>query len=129
MSEAHPIRVLVVDDHKILRIGLAVFLENYDDMILVGEASNGQEAVDLFEQLQPDIVLMDLRMPVMDGITATSVILHNFPLARIIVLTSSFSPERQQEAVDAGAFRLLRKNISIETLASAIWEAVDGTRS
>jgi CheY-like chemotaxis protein len=116
------IRDLIADDHSILRLGLATFLENYDDMVMVGEAANGQEAVDLCQQLQPDIVLMDLLMPVMDGVTATTIISHTFPQTRIIVLTSTISDEIHQEALSAGAHGYLQKNISVDTLANTIRE-------
>jgi two-component system, NarL family, response regulator LiaR len=123
MSQNGQIRVLIVDDHEILRMGLSIFLEACDDMMLVGEAANGQEALALCDQLSPDVVLMDLAMPVMDGMTATTIIANNYPRINVIVLTSTFSSEREQEALDAGAYSYLKKNISIDTLASVIRDA------
>jgi NarL family two-component system response regulator LiaR len=123
MDNHPPIRVLIVDDHEILRMGLAAFLETLDDMVMVGEAKNGQEAVNLCRSLHPDVVLMDLGMPVMDGMTATSIISQDFPMIHIIVLTSTFSDEKRQAAFNAGASAYFRKNISIDTLATAIREA------
>jgi DNA-binding NarL/FixJ family response regulator len=122
MDDHRHIRVLIVDDHDILRMGLAAFLENYDDMVMVGEAKNGQEAVDLCRKLHPDIVLMDLGMTVMDGMTATAIISHDFPFIHIIILTSTFSDEKRQAAFNAGASAYFRKNVSIETLAHMIRE-------
>jgi NarL family two-component system response regulator LiaR len=123
MDEIHHIRVLIVDDHDILRMGLTAFVENNDDMVMVGEARNGQEAIDLCRSLHPDVVLMDLGMPVMDGMTATAIITQEFPLIQIIVLTSTFSDEKREAAFKAGASAYFRKNISIETLATAIRDA------
>ena len=88
MSEPGPIRVMIVDDHAMVRTGLATFLEVSDDLELVGQASNGREAVDLCEQFQPDVVLMDLVMPEMDGVTATRIIRERWPQVQVIALTS-----------------------------------------
>ncbi len=114
------IRILIADDHYILRLGLATFVENNDDMLMVGEAADGQEAVDLCEILHPDVVLMDLAMPVLDGMAATAIISHIAPETRIIVLTSAFSDETREEALHAGAHAYLNKTISVDVLADAI---------
>ncbi len=119
------IHVLIVDDHEILRMGLAIFLESQDDLILVGEAANGQEAVNLCDQLQPEVVLMDIAMPVMDGIIATRIIRRKYPDIAIVMLTSSFSGEREQESLQAGACDYLRKNITGEKIAQTIRTAFD----
>lgn len=121
--ETHSIRVLIADDHQLLRMGLAIFLGNMDDIAVVGEAANGQEAVELTQRLQPDVVLMDLGMPVMDGMTATAIIARNYPHTRVIILTSTFSDEREHEALNIGATHYLRKNIAADVLADAIREA------
>lgn len=88
MNESEPIRVLLVDDHAVVRSGLATFLLVYDDLELVGEAPNGQEAIRLCEQLQPDVVLMDLVMPILDGAAATKAIREQWPHIQVVALTS-----------------------------------------
>src|SRR6476620_863466 len=88
MSEAGAIRVLIVDDHAVVRSGLAAFLQVFDDLELVGEAANGQQALRLCEQVQPDVVLMDQVMPGMDGATATRAIRQQYPHIQVIALTS-----------------------------------------
>jgi NarL family two-component system response regulator LiaR len=111
--------VLVVDDNVSVRLGLSVFLEVHEDMRMVGEAINGQEAVDLCEQLQPDVVLMDIHMPVMDGLTATRIIVKKHPHIYVIILT--YSPGvTDQQGIEAGARTVIRKTVSIEALAEAI---------
>jgi NarL family two-component system response regulator LiaR len=119
-------RVLLVDDHDMVRRGLAVFLLAYDDFELVGEAVNGKEALELCAELHPDVVLMDLMMPVMDGVTAIQAIRKNFPDIQVIALTS-FSEEKLVEAsLKAGAIGYLFKNVSVDELASAIRAASKG---
>ncbi len=119
-------RVLLVDDHDMVRRGLAVFLLAYDDFELVGEAVNGKEALELCAQLHPDVVLMDLMMPVMDGVTAIQAIRKNFPDIQVIALTS-FSEEKLVEAsLKAGAIGYLFKNVSVDELANAIRAASKG---
>lgn len=88
MSQSVAIRVLIVDDHAIVRQGLAAMIENEPDMTVVGQAGNGQEAIDQYRQLQPDVTLMDLRMSPMNGVDATAAICAEFAHARIIVLTT-----------------------------------------
>jgi DNA-binding NarL/FixJ family response regulator len=116
----NPIRVLIVDDNVITRMGLGIFFDNHMDMVMVGEASNGQEAVDLCRVLAPDVVLMDLMMPVMGGMAATAIITQEFPLIHVIVLTSGFGDETEDDVLKAGASAYLTKNSSTETLARAI---------
>jgi DNA-binding NarL/FixJ family response regulator len=123
-KQKQAIRVLIVDDHAILRMGLTTFLESVDDMVVVGEAANGQEALDLIQVAHPDVIIMDLSMPVMDGITATTIIRQQYPFAHVIVLSSTYSDEREKEALKAGAVSYLRKNIPTAVLAKAIREAV-----
>jgi DNA-binding NarL/FixJ family response regulator len=123
-KQKQAIRVLIVDDHAILRMGLTTYLENVDDMVVVGEAANGQEALDLVQIAHPDVVIMDLGMPVMDGLTATRIITQQYPFAHVIVLTSTYSEEREKEALKAGAVSYLRKNVPAAMLAKAIREAV-----
>ena len=126
MDSQTPIRIVIVDDHAMLRKGLAVFLNSYADLKLVGEAANGKEALALCADKQPDIVLMDLLMPIMDGITATRLICDTFPDVRVIALTS-FGEERLiKDVLEAGAISYLFKKISADDLANAIRAARDG---
>jgi NarL family two-component system response regulator LiaR len=126
MGTQTPIRIIIVDDHAMLRRGLAVFLMSYEDLKLVGEASNGKEALALCADQEPDIVLMDLMMPIMDGIAATRHICHNFPDIQVIALTS-FGEERLiKDVLEAGAISYLFKKTSADDLAKAIRAAQDG---
>ncbi len=118
------ISVLIVDDHPLVRMGLTALLEVCDDLELAGEAKNGREAITLADQLQPDVILMDLLMPIMDGIAATRVIHQNLPHIMIIVLTSTIDFELIQKAQDAGAYSYMFKNVTIDMLANSIRAAV-----
>ena len=120
------IRVVVVDDHDMVRRGLAVFLRTFDDLKLVGEAADGEEAVRIVEELRPDVVLMDLRMPVMDGVEATKVIRAQFPETQVIALTSFKDERLVHDALSAGAIGYLLKNASVDDLAAAIRAARAG---
>ena len=128
MSEPGPIRVMIVDDHAMVRTGLATFLEVSDDLDLVGQATNGQEAVELCEQFQPDVILMDLVMPEMDGVTATRIIRERWPQVQVIALTSFQEKELVQDALEAGAISYLLKNVSMDDLTEAV-RAAHGGRS
>src|SRR5437879_3995934 len=103
------IRIVIVDDHAMLRKGLAVFLNSYSDLELVGEACNGKEVLAFCADKQPDVVLMDLMMPIMDGITATHFIHHNFPEIKIIALTSFGEEALIKDVLAAGALSYLFK--------------------
>jgi len=124
-----PIRVLVVDDHEMLRRGLVVFLRSFEDMLLAGEAKNGREALELCQQNPPDVVLMDLMMPEMDGISTTRAIARQFPGVRVIVLTSADDAHHINAALQAGATSYLLKNASTDDLARAIRAAHAGKRT
>jgi two-component system, NarL family, response regulator LiaR len=126
MTESASIKVLLVDDHAVVRSGLGAVLLTYDDMTLIGEAGNGEEAVRLCEKLQPDVVLMDLMMPVMDGVAATAAIKKQWPKTNIIALTSFKEKEMVEGALKAGALSYLLKNVSAGELATAIRGAVSG---
>jgi serine phosphatase RsbU (regulator of sigma subunit)/DNA-binding NarL/FixJ family response regulator len=126
MMQSKPIRVFLVDDHAMLRSGLAGFLRSFDDLELAGEAASGEEAVRLCERIQPDVVLMDLVMPGMDGAAATRLIRQRCPQVQIIALTSFKDQELVQRALEAGAIGYLLKNISVEELADAIRAAHAG---
>ena len=126
MNGSDPIRVLVVDDHAMLRRGLVTFLLSFDDLELVGEAADGAEALRLCDQVQPDVVLMDLVMPNMDGSTATRAIRGRYPQVQVIALTSFREEELVQAALEAGAIGYLLKNVPAEELAEAIRAAHAG---
>src|SRR5258708_3956324 len=126
MTEQHPIRLLIVDDHAMVRRGLAIFLRAYDDLELVGEAASGAEAFRLCGQLQADVVLMDLVMPEMDGTTAIQAIRQAHPQIQIIALTSFGKEEQVKAALQAGAIGYLLKNVSADDLADAIRAAHAG---
>ncbi len=123
MTPSQVIRVMIVDDHPQVRRGLAVFLELWDDFLFVGEADNGEKAVTLVEALQPHIILMDLVMPVMDGVTATRIIRQKFPNIQVVVLTSTVELDIIQQALDAGAKTYMLKNVTIDTMAQTIRSA------
>lgn len=126
MTETTPIRVLLVDDHAVVRSGLSAFLLAFDDLELVGEAGGGEEAVRLCEQFQPDVVLMDLVMPGMDGAAATHAIRERCPEIQVIALTSFKEEELVQGALQAGAIGYLLKNVTADELAGAIRAAHAG---
>jgi NarL family two-component system response regulator LiaR len=120
------IRVMVVDDHTMVRRGLATILKIFDDLELVGEASSGQTAIQLCAQLQPDVVLMDMVMPGMDGATATRLIRKQSPLIQVIALTSFKEEILVQSALQAGAIGYLLKDVSADELVEAIRAAHAG---
>lgn len=126
MTTATPIRVLIADDHAMVRSGLAAFLQASDDLELVGEASNGSEAVRRCAEIRPDVVLMDLVMPGMDGATAIREIHHSFPDIQVIALTSFPEADLVQRALNSGAISYLLKNVGADELAGAIRDAKEG---
>ena len=123
MAESKKIRVMLVDDHAVVRSGLGAFLMVYPDLDLVGEAESGEEAVARAALLQPDVILMDLVMPGMDGVTATRSIRQKYPDIQIVALTSYKEENMIQGALQAGAIGYLLKNVSANELASAIRSA------
>jgi two-component system, NarL family, response regulator LiaR len=126
MNTSQTIQVMLVDDHNVVRSGLATFLRAYDDLELVGEAKNGLEALNLCRKKKPDVILMDLMMPEMDGITATRAILADYPDIKIIAMTSFEEEELVQGVLSAGAMGYLLKNVTADDLAKAIRDAVSG---
>src|SRR5581483_7460487 len=126
MSTQAPIRVLLVDDHDMVRRGLATFLAVFDDLELVGEARDGAEALRLCAEVQPDVVLMDLMMPDMDGASATQEIRRRWPRIQVIALTSFPEPGLLQRVLQAGAISYLLKNVSADALHAAILAAHAG---
>jgi len=119
-SDSSPIRVLVIDDHQLIRVGIATLLLPESDMKLVGEASNGCEAISKFRECHPHVTLMDLQMPEMSGFDAILAIRDEFPGARIIVLTTYAGDAQAQRAIKAGAQGYLLKNLLHKELLQTI---------
>lgn len=126
MNDTACIRVMIVDDHGIVRRGLTAVLRTFPDLNLVGEARNGQEAIELCEELNPDVILMDLVMPELGGVAATRTIHRRWSSVQVVALTSFQEKELVQEALQAGAISYLLKNVSGEDLAEAIRAAHAG---
>ncbi len=120
------IRVLLVDDHEMVRMGLSAYLSTQADMKVVGQASNGQEGIDIALVEKPDVILMDLVMEKMDGIAATAAIMKKLPETKIIVLTSFIDDEKVYPVIEAGAFSYLLKTSSAVEIAEAIRSAAKG---
>jgi two-component system, NarL family, response regulator LiaR len=120
------IKILLVDDHAVVRSGLSKFLMVNKDLKLVGEASDGAEAVQMVSFYKPDVVLMDLMMPGMDGITATREIKKKYPQVKVIALTSFAEQNMVQGALQAGAVGYLQKNVTAKELGYAIRAACEG---
>ena len=129
MSNTGPVRVAIVDDHSIVRRGLSAILNTNEQLKLVGEAEDGQEAIELCELAQPEVVLMDLIMPRMDGIEATRIIHQRWPHIQVLVLTSFTEKEMIQGALDAGARGYLLKNVKGRDLVDAILQVYQGGQS
>ncbi len=126
MSETTLISVMIVDDHPVVRTGLTTMLQAFDDLILVGEAASGPQTLTKCEQTLPDVILMDMLMPGMDGVATTHAVLARYPGVKIIILTSFAEEEMSQDALDAGATGYLLKNVPIDKLAEAIRSAYFG---
>ncbi len=126
MVGASQIRVLIVDDHEMLRRGLRFFLESFDDLQCVGEAACGSEAIDLCARLHPDVILMDMRLPDLQGDEVTREILDRWPEIKVIVLTAFEEKDLVMRAVQAGAIGYLLKGVSADELARSVREACLG---
>lgn len=127
MADANErVRLLIVDDHAVVRQGLITFLELHDEIEVVGEASNGKEALGLVKELEPDVVLMDLVMPVMDGLTAIKQIKQQFPQTEILALTSFADDEKVFTAIRSGATGYLLKDVQPNDLVKAVLAAERG---
>jgi len=126
ISPSQPIRVMLVDDHAMVRKGLATFLKVFDDLELAGEAESGAAAIQLCGEVLPDVILIDMVMPDMDGATATRVIRQKFPHVQVIALTSFKEGELIKNALEAGAIAYLLKDVSADDLVRAIRAAHAG---
>jgi DNA-binding NarL/FixJ family response regulator len=126
MGETRPIRVLLVDDHAVVRRGLHGFFELLDDIEVVGEADNGWQAIDATRALKPDVVLMDLLMPELDGIAATTAIKAELPEVEVVALTSFVEEARVTAALEAGASGFILKDADADDVAAAIRAAYRG---
>lgn len=125
-AEAPPMRVVVVDDHPLLRASIRQVLGSAGDMEWVGEARDGAEALEVVARTRPDVVLMDLSMPGLDGLGATRLIVRSCPGTRVLVLTSSTDPGRVRHSLRAGASGLLPKDGDPSTILAGIRSLVDG---
>ncbi|MFL5680115.1 MAG: response regulator [Chloroflexota bacterium] len=126
MDDTAPIRVLLVDDHAVVRMGLKAFFDMLDDIEVVGEASDGSEGVAMARRLKPDVVLMDLLMPNMDGVTAIGRIKAEMPETEIVTMTSFIEEEKVTAALEAGASGYVLKDAEAEEVAAAIRAAYAG---
>ncbi|WP_226086360.1 response regulator [Mesobacillus sp. S13] len=120
------IRILIADDHHVVRRGLVFFLKTQKDLEIIGEAENGRKAVEMAKELKPDIILMDLAMPEMDGIEATKVIKAEDPSIKIMILTSFSDQDHVIPALEAGASGFQLKDIQPDELVSSIKKMVNG---
>ncbi len=126
MRDLSIIRVMIVDDHAVVRSGLSAFLLAYDDLEMVAEASDGAEALRLCERFKPDVILMDMMMPRMDGAAATRAIRERYAHIQVLILTSFKEDSLVQEALKAGAIGYLLKNATADVLANALRAAYQG---
>lgn len=122
------IRILIVDDHAILRVGLASLLNTHEDFNVVGDAESGLAAIRLVPRLKPDVIIVDLLMPELNGIETTARIIKDNPCARILILSTFGTSDGISHALDAGARGAILKNADIEELATAIRTVADGER-
>jgi DNA-binding NarL/FixJ family response regulator len=127
--DSQTIRVLIVDDHCMVRQGIKILLEQFEGIHVIGEAANGLQAIDLVEQLEPDVILMDLTMPVMDGIEATKKITARQPDQRVVILTGLLDDENLFQAIQAGAQGCIEKTIEPEDLVQSIRDVCSGKPS
>jgi len=125
-TPSRPIRVMLVDDHAMVRRGLATFLKVFDDLQLAGEAESGEAAIQLCAEVMPDVILMDMILPMMDGATVTRAIRQRFPQVQVIALTSFKEGDLIKNALEAGALGYLLKDVSADDLALAIRAAHAG---
>lgn len=129
MTENLSIKVMIVDDHELVRIGLRTMFDVYDEFEVVAEASTGKQGVEFCQKYEPDVILMDLVMPDMDGAQAIKTIISNHPKVKILALTSFGRPELIRDALQSGAKGYLLKNVSADMLIRAIYDVLDGQTS
>lgn len=120
------IRILIVDDHEMVRIGVSAYLQIQSDMEVVGEAVNGREAVEKALALRPDIILMDMVMPEMNGAEATAAIIKEWPEAKVVIVTSFIDDDKVYPALEAGAISYILKTSNAKRIAEAIRETLKG---
>jgi DNA-binding NarL/FixJ family response regulator len=124
MAATRPIRMLLVDEHDLVRMSLMLMFENVPYIEVVGQAVDGQMAIDMVAELQPDVVLMDLNMPGMDGFTATAIIHERYPQIKVIILSGSMLEADTQEAIEAGASAFLSKEATAGEIEGVIRDIV-----
>jgi len=120
------IKILLVDDHEMVRIGVSAYLQIQPDMEVIGEAINGREAVDMALELRPDIILMDMVMPIMNGAEATKEIIEQWPEAKVMIVTSFLDDDKVYPALEAGAISYILKTSNAKRIAEAIRETLKG---
>lgn len=123
-----PIRIVIVDDHPMVAEGIEAILETYDDLTVVGTLCNGQEIVDRFEELAPDVILLDLNMPKLGGLSATEMLLERRPDTRIVILSMHNSSEYVTSAMSHGAMGYILKDVPTEEIKTAIDTVMAGKR-
>jgi DNA-binding NarL/FixJ family response regulator len=128
MTNSTPIRIFSVDDHPLLHEGLAMVIRHQPDMVMVGEAARGQEAIERFQEYMPDVTLMDFRLPDMSGVEAMITIRSRFPDARVIILTTFANGVEIQRALDAGAWAYLLKTMPPKQLVETIRQVHAGEK-
>lgn len=121
------IRILLVDDHEMVRIGVSAYLQSQKDMEVAGEAANGLEAVEMAFELRPDLILMDMVMPIMNGAEATKAIIDQWPEAKIMIVTSFLDDDKVYPALQAGAVSYILKTSKASRIADSIRETMNGT--
>jgi NarL family two-component system response regulator LiaR len=126
MSEQQRIKIMIVDDHQMVRDGLKMFLSLYDDLVVVAEAGDGQQAIDRCRTTPPDVILMDIVMPNVDGPAATAIIRRECPAVQVVALSTFSEPELVRQAIEAGAISYLLKDVHADKLAQAIRDAHHG---
>ncbi len=127
-EKPQPIRVLIVDDHPMVAEGIESILESYPDIAVVGIAGNGRDALDMAARLAPDVVLMDLNMPGMGGLTATEILLERFPATKVLILSMHDTPEYISTALDHGAMGYVLKDVPTDEIRLAIDAVMRGQR-